>query len=53
MITGLMDDVCPPSTQYAIYNKLTCEKRHISYPDYGHEGIKTAEDKVFMFLLEE
>lgn len=23
MITGLMDSICPPSTQYAIYNKLT------------------------------
>ena len=52
MITGLMDTVCPPSTQYAIYNKLTCEKKHILYPDYGHEGIKTAGDKVFMFLIE-
>lgn len=52
MITGLMDTICPPSTQYAIYNKLTCEKKHILYPDYGHEGIKTAGDKVFMFLLE-
>ena len=50
MITGLMDSVCPPSTQYAIYNKLNCEKKHILYPDYGHEAIKTASDKVFMFL---
>lgn len=33
-----------------INNKLTCEKKHILYPDYGHEGIKTAMDKVFMFL---
>ncbi len=53
MITGLMDTICPPSTQYAIYNKLTCEKRHILYPDFGHEGIQTAEDNSFMFLLKD
>lgn len=53
MMTGLMDSICPPSTQYAIYNKLTCEKEHILYPDYGHEAIKTASDKAFMFLSED
>lgn len=53
MLTGLLDDVCPPSTQYAIYNKLTCEKQHILYPDYGHEGMKTAEDKIFLYFLED
>lgn len=26
MFTGLMDDVCPPSTQFAAYNKMVCEK---------------------------
>ncbi len=51
MFTGLMDTICPPSTQYAIYNKLTCEKEHILYPDYGHEYIKTASDTAFMFLV--
>lgn len=53
MITGLMDTICPPSTQYAVYNKLTCEKQHLLYPDYGHEYIKTGDDKAFMFLIEE
>lgn len=51
MFTGLMDTICPPSTQYAIYNKLTCEKEHILYPDYGHEYIKTSDDESFMFLV--
>ncbi len=27
MITGLMDMICPPSTQFAAYNKITSEKR--------------------------
>ena len=53
LITGLMDTVCPPSTQYALYNKLTCKKRHEIYPDYGHEDIYTSEDKAFMFFFEE
>ena len=29
--TGLADDVCPLPTQYAVYNALTCEKRHMGY----------------------
>lgn len=48
--TALMDVVCPASTQFAIYNKLTCEKTHIIYPDFGHEGIPMVEDNVYMFL---
>lgn len=51
MFTGLMDEACPPSTQYAVYNKLRCEKKHILYPDYGHEWLKDAEDIMFQFLV--
>lgn len=50
--TGLMDNVCPPSTQYAVYNKLTCKKHHVIYPDYGHEGLADEEDRKFMFFAE-
>ena len=39
MCTGLMDNVCPPSTQFAAFNKMTCEKKSIIYPDFGHEGL--------------
>ena len=38
LITGLMDNVCPPSTQFAAYNKMTCNKKYLLFPDYGHEG---------------
>lgn len=51
MLTGLMDTSCPPSTQYAAYNKMTCKKTHLLYPDFGHEGILGASDKIFQFLL--
>ena len=52
MGTGLMDTTCPPSTQFAMYNKLTCEKSVVIYPDYGHETLKGHSDIVFNFLSE-
>jgi cephalosporin-C deacetylase len=53
MFTGLMDNICPPSTQYAVYNKMTCKKRHVLYPDYTHEDLKGSADMVFDFLVNE
>lgn len=50
MATGLMDTIVPPSTQFAMYNKLTCEKKSIIYPDYGHEGIIDMADRIFEFM---
>ena len=52
MATGLMDDVCPPSTQYAAYNRLTCEKKHVIYPDFGHEHLPDFDDITFQYMLE-
>ncbi|MBQ0104946.1 MAG: acetylxylan esterase [Armatimonadetes bacterium] len=37
MNTGLMDTVCPPSTQFAFYNKLSSKKQVKFWHDYGHE----------------
>ena len=51
--TGLMDNICPPSTQNAIYNNLACEKEHLLYPNYGHEAMKSAADRAFMHFLED
>ncbi len=48
--TGLMDTICPPSTQFAAYNKLTCPKSMVLYPDFGHEGLPGHQDKIFQFL---
>ena len=43
--TGLMDTTCPPSTQFAIYNRITSEKSMVIYPDYGHENLPDFDEK--------
>ena len=50
MVTGLMDTVCPPSTQFAAYNRMRCPKSQIIFPDYGHEGLPSIGDHAFAFL---
>jgi cephalosporin-C deacetylase len=35
---GLSDDVCPPETAYALYNRLRGPRDIRSYPYTGHEG---------------
>ena len=50
MVTGLMDQVCPPSTQFAAYNKITAKKNMVIYPDYGHEGLPGANDAISAFM---
>ena len=52
MGVGLMDTICPPSTQYAAYNKITSPKRTVIYPDFGHEGLPGFHDRVFGFLCD-
>ena len=49
---GLMDQICPPSTQFAAYNKITAPKSLMVYPDYAHEWIPGLNDKIFKFMLE-
>lgn len=50
MFTGLMDTICPPSTQFAAYNKITSPKSLKVYPDYGHEWSYHIVDDMFTFL---
>lgn len=50
MPCGLADTVCPPSTQFAAFNKIPGEKRVLLYPDFGHEGLPRANDEVFDFM---
>jgi cephalosporin-C deacetylase len=50
MFTGLMDTVCPPSSQFAMYNKITAKKNVKFYPDFGHENLPESDDLVFGFL---
>jgi cephalosporin-C deacetylase len=47
---GLMDTVCPPSTQFAAYNKIESEKSLVVYPDFGHENLPGHSDVIFEFL---
>ncbi|MFH1498773.1 MAG: acetylxylan esterase [Verrucomicrobiota bacterium] len=51
MYTGLMDTICPPSTQFAAFNKMTCKKDVVIYPDFGHEGLPGESDRTFNFML--
>jgi cephalosporin-C deacetylase len=47
---GLMDKICPPSSQFAAYNKITSEKEIVIYPDFGHEGLPGFSDRTMEFL---
>lgn len=47
---GLMDNICPPSIQFAAFNKIPGRKRHVIYPDFGHEGLPWFQDEIFGFL---
>ena len=49
--TGLMDEVCPPSSQFAAYNKMTCNKKMYIYPDFAHEDFPDASDIIYGFML--
>lgn len=53
MFTGLMDTVCPPSTQFAAYNAIPGEKSVTIFPDFGHEGAPGSEDIAFEFICRE
>ena len=50
MACGLMDPICPPSTQFAAFNKMTCAKDVVIYPDFGHEGLPGWGDRAYAFL---
>ena len=52
MNVGLMDTICPPSTQFAAYNKITAKKSMNLYPDFGHEHLPYMNDKVYQFMME-
>ncbi len=47
----LMDIICPPSTQFAAYNKITSKKESVIYRDFGHEGLPFLGDKIFKFMM--
>ena len=50
LAVGLMDKICPPSTQFAAYNKIQSTKSLVLYPDFGHENLPGHSDRTFEFL---
>lgn len=52
MATGLADKVCPPSTQFAAFNKIKSKKSVVLYPDFGHEPLPGHPDAIFQFMNE-
>lgn len=50
MAVGLRDQICPPSTQFAAFNKIRSAKRLELYPDFAHENLNGHSDRVFQFL---
>lgn len=50
MTVGLMDTICPPSTQFASYNKILAKKELRIYPDFGHETLPGLSDATFQFM---
>ena len=47
----LMDNICPPSTQFAAFNKITSKKESLVYKDFGHEGLPFINDRIFRFMM--
>ncbi|MCK5811262.1 MAG: acetylxylan esterase [Clostridiales bacterium] len=47
---GLLDNLCPPSTVFAAYNNMICEKEIKVYPDFKHEGMGFFYDDTFLFM---
>jgi cephalosporin-C deacetylase len=47
---GLMDTVCPPSTQFAAYNRIRSPKELVIYPDYAHEDLPGSADRIYGFF---
>lgn len=47
---GLMDTICPPSTQFAAINKIPGPVQLEIFPDFGHEGLPGLNDKIIQFM---
>ena len=52
MATCLSDTACPPSTQFAAYNKITSQKSLEVYPDHAHVPPPGFDERTFRFMME-
>jgi cephalosporin-C deacetylase len=50
LFTGLEDQICPPSTQFAAYNKIQSPKEVRTYPDFGHDDLPGAHDDIYQLI---
>ncbi len=50
MGTSLMDAAADPKGQFAVFNGLECDRRHIIYAKYAHERINAFENEVVDFF---
>ncbi|MBJ7614391.1 MAG: alpha/beta fold hydrolase [Candidatus Dormibacteraeota bacterium] len=48
---AMMDTVCPPSTQFAAYNRIRSAKQLVVYPDFGHEELPGSADRILTFFM--
>lgn len=48
--TGLMDEACPPSTQFAVFSRINSPKKHLIFPEYEHEEIAAFDEKLIPFF---
>jgi cephalosporin-C deacetylase len=48
---GLMDEVCPPSSQFAMFNKIKAPKEVVIYPEFAHENTPHFTDRSYQFLM--
>jgi len=48
----LMDNICPPSTQFAAYNRITAKKSCEIYSNHGHEGLPDSGELIFNFFAD-
>lgn len=51
LAVGLRDKICPPSTQFAAYNKITAPKSLDLYPEFAHEHLHGQADRVYEFMM--
>lgn len=50
-ITAFRDQICPPSSQFAVYNKIVAPKDILLYHEYGHEYLPNHGDMVYQRFI--
>lgn len=50
MALTVQDPICPPSTQFAVYNAIRSKKTRLIYQDFSHEPLPGLSDQAFPFL---